>query len=109
MRVLGTFIYVKIAEQLGSQSVLRKHASYSLLNYSQRLAFEQLLGGCEALSAGITCVSYIHFVCQLFTCEFHFRCVENDYIVSAIHMWGIVDLVLASENKCHSGSKPTQD
>ena len=109
MRMLCSCIYMKVAEQLCTKSVFRKHTFYCSLNHCQWFALEQLFWSSETLTTRIPCVTNVHFVCQLLACQFHLLCIDHNDIVTAIYVRSVVGLVLASENHSDSGSEPTEN
>ena len=108
MRVLRTFIYIEVAEQLGTETVLRKHSLDGMLHDKGRLAVEHILGRSETLSSGVTGVTNVHFVGQLLAGKADLVGVDDDDVVTTVHVRREIRLVLATEDKSDAGSETTQ-
>lgn len=109
MRMLGTCIYMKVAVHLVAQAGLGEHLADCLPDYGFRLAYEKLLGSSETLASGIAGVTYIDLVRELLPCETDLVGIDYDYIIAAVHVRGVVHLVLAAQHDSHFGSKATHD
>ena len=109
MRMLGTCVYMKVPVHLGTQAGLGEHLADGLPHYGFRLACEKLLGSSETLTSGIAGVTYIDLVGELLPGETDFLSVDYDYIIAAVHVRGVVSLVLTAQHDSHFGSKTAHD
>lgn len=100
MFVVRTCIYMKVAVQFVSEAVLREHSANCFPDYGIRFTDEKILGCRETLASGIAGVTNIDLVCEFFTCETDFLGVDNDNIVTAVHVGGKIHLVLSAQNHC---------
>lgn len=98
MRMLGTCIYMKIPVHLGTKAGLGEHLTDGFPDYGFRFAGEKLLGVSETLTSGITGVVNIDLVCEFLSGETDLFGIDYDNIITAVHIRGIVHLVLAAEN-----------
>lgn len=97
MAVLGTGIDVKVAKEFRSEARLGKHTANGLL-YNARWVLGKLLSrSTEPLATGIASVADVLFVVHLFTRQGHFGCIDNNYVISAVHVRGVVGLVLTAK------------
>ena len=73
------------------------------------MASEKFLGSSETLTSRIAGVTYIDLICELLPGETDFLGVDYDNIIAAVHVRGVVHLVLAAQHDSHFGSKATHD
>jgi len=108
MGVFRPGIYMEVAEELGSQAVLREHPFDGLLDHCGGLLDEELARRGDALAAGVPGVADILLVVHLVAGEDHLGGIDDDHIVAAIKMGGVVGLQLAPEHAGHLGRKASQ-
>ena len=106
--MLRSCIHIEVAEELGTEAVLRKHSLDGMLHDKGRLAIEHILGRSETLSTGITGVTDVHFVSQLLAREADLVGVDDDDVVTTVHVRREIRFVLATEDKGNAGSETTQ-
>ena len=102
-------IYIQVAEDHITETCLREHTSYSVLYDCCRLVSQQGLRIGSPLSSRITCVTEINLVCEFLACETNLVSIDDDDIVTAIHVRSVVRLVLAAENLGNTGSQTSKD
>ena len=108
MRVLRTFIYIEVAEQLGTETVLRKHSLDGMLHDKGRLAIEHFFGRSETLATRITGMADVHLVGQFLSRETDLLGVDDDDVVTTVGVGSEIRFVLAAEDKSDAGSETTQ-
>lgn len=109
MRVLASFIQIKVVEKLCTKTVLRKHALHGVPDKICRFLREYLGRSAETLTSRITRMTDIDPVCHLLAGEPYLACIDDDDVVTTIHVRSEVRLVLAPEDKRYPGSKTTED
>ena len=88
MLVLCALINIEVVEELAAERTLGEHTLYGVtddLIYSVR-TLAKVLGSVEALSAGIASITCIDLVSLLLAGEYHLGSVDDDDIVSTVHM-----------------------
>ena len=95
--VVRTYIYVQVSEHLTSQRILRKHAAYRVLYQSKWLTVQLLLRGARALTTGVARVTDVLLLVPLVTSQNHFLCIDHDYVVTTVSVWGEIRLVLSAQ------------
>lgn len=106
--VVRTYIYVQVSEHLTSQRILRKHAAYRVLYQSKWLAVQLLLSGARALTTGVARVTDVLLLVPLVSSQNHLLCVDHNYVVTAISVWGEIRLVLSAQALSNFGCQTTQ-
>ncbi len=109
MLVVCSRIYVEITVDFGTEAVLGKHPSHSLPDNGFRFAYEEFLGSGETLASRIAGMAYIHLVRKLLSGETDFFCIDNNDIISTVHVRSERSLVLAAQHHCYSGSQTTDN
>ena len=84
--MLVTCIKIEVVEELSTKTVLWKHAFDSHPYEFGRLLCKDLLRGAETLSTWLTGVTNVHLVGHLLTSESHLVRVEDDDIVTTVHV-----------------------
>ena len=79
-----------------------------MLHDKSRLAIEHLFRCGETLAARITGVANVHTVRQLLAGEADLVGVDDDDVVTTVHVRREIRLVLATEDKSDAGSETTQ-
>ena len=108
MRMLAALIKIEVVDELCTKTVLRKHAFDSHPEKFGRFLVKNLLRCGESLSARITCMTDIHPVGHLLSSKPYLVSIENDDVVTAIHVRSEARLVLSTENERDSGSKTAE-
>ena len=98
MGVFRACINFQVLEDSIAESRFGEHAANGLLDNELGLLRKVVRGGCETLSAGIPCVSYIDLVGQFVARELHLVRIDYDDIVAAIGVGGVAGLVLAAQD-----------
>ena len=106
--MLGTCIYVQVAKYLGTKTILGEHTPYGSPYEFGRPLGEDLLGRCETLSAGISGVARVNAVGHLLAAQADFLCVDDDDVVTAIHVGSEAGFGLATKDKSHAGGQTTK-
>ena len=105
MRMLGTCIDIQVAKELVTKTGLREHSFYGPpYKFSSPLRDDFPRRG-ETLSTGIAGVANVHAIVHLVTLEGHLLSVDDDDIVTAIHVGSEAGLGLATKDKSNPGSK----
>ena len=108
MRMLLAGIDLQIFEQSGAQSRAGQHALHGFFDQERRFFSEILRGGSEALTAGVSRVSDVDLVGHFLARELHLLRIDHDDVVTAVGVWGVAGLVLATENLRDLRGKPSQ-
>ena len=95
--VVRTYIYMQVAEHFTSQWILGEHAAYSIFHQSKWLALQLLLGSTRALTTGVARVTDVLLLVPLVSSQNHLLCIDNDYVVTAVCVWGEIWLVLSAQ------------
>ena len=105
MRMLGACINMKVADELVTKTCLREHSFNGPPHeFSGSLCKDFLRRG-EALATRVTGVANVHAIVHLVALEGHLLSVDDDDVVTAIHVGGVSRLGLATEDKSNPGSK----
>ena len=99
MFMFTTSVNIQIAQQLCSQTIFRKHTLYySLQQFFFTVRFLHQLGRSHfSLTTGITCIAQVNLVVPLVSGKFHFVCINDNNIITAVSMRGKVWFVLSSQ------------
>ena len=97
--MLSTLEYIEVVEELTTQASFGKHTLHSVANHLVHTvgAFAKLFGSVEALTAGITSVAGVNFVGFLLAGEYHLGCIDDDHIVTTVHVRSKAGLVLTAD------------
>ena len=106
--MLAPLIKVEIVDELRTKTVLGKHAFYGHPYDFSRLFPEHFLRCREALPAGITRMADILLVSHFVSSEPYLVRIDDDDIVSAVHVRSIARFVLTAKNESYSGSKTAE-
>ena len=99
MLVLCALINIEVAHQAAAQRTLRQHTLNGMTQNSVHAVrpLAEQRGRCEALTARITSVTSVDLVGLFLAREHHFLGVDDDHIVSTVHMGSEVGLVLSAQ------------
>ena len=117
MRMLAAVVDVHILEQLGAQAVLGKHTLDSLKEQRVHARLDvlvvrflhQLLGRGEALATGITRVADILLLSPLLAGHDDLVGVDDNNIVTAIHVRREIRFVLSAQDLRDLGAQASQN
>lgn len=109
MRVLRSGVDPEVSEKRISEARLGQHAFNGVLQEEFGLPSEGLYRIGETLSSRIAGVSRVDLVGHLLTREPYFVDVDNDDVVTAIHMRRKAGFVLAAEDLGHLRGKTSQN
>lgn len=101
--VVRTYIYVQVAENFPSQRILGEHAAYRVLHQRKWLAAQLLLRSANALTTWIARVADVLLLVPFVSSQNHLLCINDDYVVTAVSVWGEIRLVLAAQALCNFG------
>ena len=109
MLMFSTFVYIKVAQQLSSQTIFRKHTFYySLHQFFSAVRFSHQASRSNfALTARITGVAQVDFIIPLVSCKFHFVCIDDNNVITAVYMRGEVWFILTSQQLCNFCTEAT--
>ena len=110
MLVFCTFIYVHIVQELSTETVLGEHTLYYTTEQllSTVLLSHDAGGSVLALTTGITRVGVVDAIRPLLTSEAHLVGVDNNHVVTTVHVRSKVRLLLTTEefgNLCSETAK----
>ena len=111
MLMFCSFVNIKVAQQFGTQTILRKHAFYDTVKQfvsSIRLSHDagrSLL----ALATRITRIRIVYTVCPFFTGQLNLVGIDNNYVVTAIYMRSKIGFVLSAQQFCYFSAQTTQN
>ena len=108
MLMIRAGIDLQLLGHLTSQGALGQHADDGMANRELRLLSQQLAIGRGLDAAGIAAVMVLDLLVQLLAGEDHFVSVDNDHIVTGIHMGGIDGLVLPAKDIGHLAGNTAQ-
>ena len=106
--MLRTCIDEQVAQQLVTKTGLREHTLNSSPDQFGRSLSEDLGRRREALSTRVTGVARIDAFGHLLSGEGYLLGVDDDDVVTAVHVGGEARLRLATEDKRDAGSKTTK-
>ena len=105
MRVLGTCVNMQIANELFTKTGLGEHSSHGPPHQFSGPLCEDLLGSRETLATRIAGIANVNTIVHLISLEGYLLGVDDDDVVTAIHVRGEAGLILAAKDKCNPGSK----
>jgi hypothetical protein len=105
MRMLGTCINVQIADELVTKTGFGEHSFDGPAHQFSGPLCEDLLGSRETLSTRITGVTNVNAIVHLVTLEGNLLGVDDDDVVTAIHVRSVARFGLAAEDKSNPGCK----
>ena len=106
--MLGTCIDEQVTQELVTKTRLREHTLYRSPNQFGGVLGEDFLRRREALSARITGVAGVNAVRHLLAFEGDLLTVDDDDVVTAVHVRREARLRLATEDKRDAGSETTK-
>ena len=111
MLVLGTLVDVEVVEQLCGQFVFGKH---TLDNAAEEFLVAVGLGddvsrSAGLLTAGVHTVTEINAVGHLLSSELNLVGIDDDDVVTAIHVGSEAGLVLTTKELSHFGSETAEN
>jgi uncharacterized membrane protein YoaT (DUF817 family) len=68
-----------------------------MFHKSKRSAFEKLFGFLAGLTAGVSGVPDVRFLVQLVTCQADLLCVDDNNVITTVHMRGKIGFVFAAQ------------
>ena len=98
MRMLRTGIYLQVSEQRGAQTGAGQHALDCFFDDERRFLGQIVGRRSETLAAGVSGVTRLDLVGHFFARELHLVRIDDDDVVTAIHVGRVAGLVLASED-----------
>ena len=103
MLVLCALIYIEVVEQCATERTLGEHTLDSVANnlVDTVLASTEIGRSVEALTTGIAGIAGVNLVSFLLTSEANLSGIDNDYVVSTVHVGSKVWLVLTTEQLCN--------
>lgn len=101
-------IHVKAAVQLVTQPVLGQHAADGVFYEPLRMLPPDHSRRLLPLTAGISSVSENHPVSPLLARHPYFGRINDDYVITAIHMGRITGLVLSTDNVGYPAGQTAQ-
>ena len=105
MRVLGTCVNMQIANELFTKTGLGEHSSHGPPHQFSGPLCEDLLGSRETLATRIAGIANVNTIVHLISLEGYLLGVDDDDVVTAIHVRGEPGFVLTAEDKGNPGSK----
>ena len=106
--MLASLIKIQVVDKLRAETVFRKHAFNGHPDKLRRFLLHDFLRCSETLSTRISGVTDIHLVSHLVSGEPDLVRIDDDDIVTAVHVRSIARLVLAAKDKRYSGSKTAE-
>ena len=98
MRMLRASVDAELAEHLCAEAVLREHALDGVLEDARREAVEHLAGRRERRAALIAGMTEVRLLDELLARELHFVCIDDDDVVTRIHMRRVRRFILAAKD-----------
>ena len=105
MRVLGACIDMQIADELVTKTGLGEHSFDGPPHQFGGSLRKDLLGSRETLATRITGVANVNTIVHLVTLEGNLLSVDDDDVVTAIHVRGVARFGLAAKDKSNPGCK----
>eukprot|EP00657_Telonema_sp_P-1_P000756 TRINITY_DN1147_c0_g2_i6.p1 TRINITY_DN1147_c0_g2~~TRINITY_DN1147_c0_g2_i6.p1 ORF type:complete len:217 (+),score=41.89 TRINITY_DN1147_c0_g2_i6:158-808(+) len=110
VRVITACINAKIAHLLTAKRTLRDHTLNRFLNHTLReTTTEDLACSCRLNTTRVTCVTVVNLVSHFPAGQLHFFSVDNNHVVTAIHVRSVRGLVLPTENNSDGLSQTTKN
>ena len=109
VRMLGTYIYMKVTFDGIAQLVLRQHTIYSHFDDPGRMLTQHLMWSSETLTTWITGVTDIFLLGPFLSSETHLLCVDHDDVVSTIYVGSEVGFMLAAKHESDAGGNATKN
>ena len=106
--MLGTCINVQVVDELVTKTGLGQHALHRPTDEFGRPGCEDLAGRGEALATGIAGVAGVNAVGHLLAGKTDLFGVDDDHVVTTVHMRGEAGLVLATKHQGNAGSQATE-
>ena len=114
--MLGTVENMQVGQLQRTKLVLGQHTLYNLdeqgvlaLHCNLEGLLHQVAGGVGALAAGVTGETQVLALLHLATVQFDLVGVDDDHIVTAIHIGGVTRLVLATKYLGHLRAEAAQN
>ena len=101
-------IYMKFGENLSTEAVVRNHAFNSELYHSYRVIFQHIASFYIAVAAEVTGMTEIDFLSQFFAGQNNLICIDNDYVITGVHMRGKGRFVFTAQDFCNLCSQAAQ-
>ena len=108
VRVLGTCVNVQVVDELVTKTGLGQHALHRPTDEFGGSFCKDLAGRGEALATRITGVANVNAVGHLFAGKTNLICIDDDDVVTTVHMRGVTGLVLATQHQGDAGSQATE-
>ena len=108
MLMIGTCIHLQLLEHGATQWVLGEHALHCGLNDPLRMRLAQLAKSNRLHVTDVARMLVIDLVFFLITGHADFLRIDDDDVVTGIHVWRIFRLVLAAQTRCNLGRKTSQ-
>ena len=96
--MLRAGVYLQVFEQGGAQTGAGQHALDCFFDDERRFLCQIVGRGSETLAAGISGVTRVDLLGHLVARELHLLRIDDDDVVTAIHVGRVAGLVLASED-----------
>ena len=105
MRMLGAGINMQVAEDLATKTCLGEHSFNGPPHQFSGSFREDLPRSRETLATRVTRVASVNAAVHLVSLESHLVSVDDDDVVTAIHVRGEAGFVLSAEDESNPGSK----
>lgn len=109
VRMLGTYIYMKVAFDSIAQLVLWQHTIYSHFDDPGGMLTQHLLWSSETLTTWITGVTDIFLLGPFPSSETHLLGVDHDDVVTTIYVGSEVGFMLAAKHESDAGGNTTKN
>ncbi len=109
MRVLRTGVDLEVAQERISEAGLGKHALDCVTEYELGFPAELVGGVDKPLAARVTRVPYIDLVGHFLSRESYLVGIDDDNVVTAIHVGSVTGFVLAAQDLRHLRRKTAQN
>ena len=105
MWMFSACIYVKLAEHLVTQLVLRKHAADCMFYNPNRLLLKSISSLHVSVSTNISSIVEVYLGLFLLACQNYLVSVDNNDIVTGVNVWCKCYFILSPKDFCNSCSQ----
>ena len=98
--MLAASVNAELAVHLSTETVMRQHAFYSVLNNAFRELFEHQASGRERRATLITGMTEVRLIRKLLTRKFNLLCIDDDDIITRINVRSKGRFIFTAKNFC---------
>lgn len=98
MRMFRTSVYMQFLDDLIAQTVVGNHTPNSQFHHSYRVVLQHIPCFGVFVAAQIPGVTEVNLLHQFFAGQFHLSSVDDDHVITGIHMRGKSRFIFTAEH-----------